>query len=140
MALVMFIVGVITPFAFSSTATDWVFFTLVAWFYLPSLLIEPGSYVLYLPVLYGFPGVYEFWLFVYTIIGRLCYPYQVRRHFLGKSTIRSTLMIGLLIDLPIVLSVYLIMPVYPLPSSTLAAAALILLYSETHKTQSHSHS
>ena len=129
--LLMVIVGVLTPYAFVTYLAGWVFLTPLFWFYWPLLELDPGANVLYLLTLYGLPGVLEFVLFLYTIIGRLCYPYQMRRYFQGKSGFSTTLILGLVIELPIILSLALVMPVYPLPISTLIAIILMKYFDRT---------
>ncbi|MHA1962940.1 MAG: hypothetical protein ACW97G_00015 [Candidatus Thorarchaeota archaeon] len=134
LALVLFIVGIITPYGFSFTPPNWVILSPVVWIYGPTIVFNPGTYVLY-SLIYGIPGYIQFVLFLYTIVGRLCYPFQLRRYFHGKSTISTTMIIGLMIDLPIILSAVLVFPVYPLPISTLIAFVLIKYFGTRNRVE-----
>lgn len=123
MVIILFIAGIFAPYAANINVVSVLLFPLF-WLYWPPVVIESGLFILY-SLMYGLPGYIQFAVFIYTIVGRLLYPYQMRRYLHGKSTITTTIGIGLLIELPLFLSVALAFSVIPLPICTLVAIILI---------------
>ena len=135
LTIVLLLVVVLSPYAFALYAANshphLVLLSPLIWINFPSLEIDSGVNILYLFTLYGRLGILEFFLFLYTLIGRLLYPYQLRRCLLGKSSLAFTVLLGLVIELPIIFSVFLLTPANPFPISTIVAMILVK-YSERY--------
>ena len=136
LTIVLLLVGVLSPYAFAFYyANSHLYLVLLSpliWVYFPSLEIETGARILFLLPLHSIPAVLMFYLLLYTLIGRLLYPYQLRRCLQGKSSFGFTVRLGLVIELPIIFSLFLnIMRVNPFPISTLVAIILVK-YSERY--------
>ncbi|MFW9911547.1 MAG: hypothetical protein ACFFEU_03695 [Candidatus Thorarchaeota archaeon] len=135
LTIVPLLVAVLAPYSFAFYSANShphlvLFFPLI-WVYFPSLEIETGAKILYFLTSHSMTMILMFYLFLYTLIGRLLYPYQLRRCLLGKSSLALTVLLGLVIELPIIFSLFLIAPMIPFPILTLVSI-LMVKYSERY--------
>ncbi|MFW9808097.1 MAG: hypothetical protein ACFFE6_01845 [Candidatus Thorarchaeota archaeon] len=135
LTIVLLLVAVLAPYAFAfyfaNSHPYLVLLFPLIWVYFPSLEIESGAKILDFLPSHSMTVILMFYLFLYTLIGRLLYPYQLRRCLLGKSSLALTVLLGLVIELPIIFSSFLLMPVNPFPISTIVAMILVK-YSERY--------
>ncbi|MFX1484389.1 MAG: hypothetical protein ACFFCP_14505 [Promethearchaeota archaeon] len=133
LTIVLFLAAVLAPYAFAFYLANShpylvLLFPLI-WVYFPSLDIETGATILYFLISHSMTVILMFYLFLYTLIGRLLYPYQLRRCLLGKSSLALTVLLGLVIELPIIFSLFLFVPLNPIPILTLVSIIMVK-YSE----------
>jgi uncharacterized Tic20 family protein len=126
LVLILLIAGIFAPYGIAFGPVSTLLFPLV-WLYWPPVIIRSGLFFAY-SLMYGLPGYIQYFLFLYTLIGRVLYPYQLRRYLHEKSTLGATLLIGLAIELPLISSVFLAFPVMPLPICTIIAYILMKYY------------
>ena len=129
LTIVLLLVAVLAPYAFAFYSANshlrLVLLSPLIWVYFPSLEIETGAYILHFLTFHSITGVLMFYLFLYILIGRLLYPYQLRRCLLGKSSLAFTVLLGLVIELPIIFSLFLIALMNPFPILTLVTTIMV---------------
>jgi len=135
LTIVLLLVAVLAPYAFAFYSANShpylvLLFPLI-WVYFPSLEIETGARILELLPSHSMTVILMFYLFLYVLIGRLLYPYQLRRCLLGKSSLALTVLLGLVIELPIIFSLFLIALMNPFPILTLVSIIMVK-YSERY--------